>query len=79
MPPKIEHDSTMLPICPHCGSEQEDWYEMNHKQSNCEQCDELFSFEINQTITFTTQKIHTHEPPTTTATTTASENKVFIR
>jgi hypothetical protein len=57
---------TQLAICPHCGKEFEDSWELCQKDEDvyeydCDQCEKPFSVQAIITVTYTTKKLEEPE------------------
>ena len=57
-----ETRNTLLAICPHCGKEFEDSWELCQKDEDvyeydCDQCEKPFAVQAHISVTYTTTKI----------------------
>lgn len=56
---EIDHEYTMNLVCPYCGYEDKDGWELsdNDGETYCGRCDEEFSYTRNISISYCTSKI----------------------
>lgn len=57
MKKEIECEHTYEVVCPFCGHEQSDSWEISEGTNQCRSCDKKFSVEVHQTVTYSTKKI----------------------
>jgi len=50
----IDHTSTYCVVCPHCGYEFSDCYEMKEGKHDCPECELEFDLEIEYSVTYST-------------------------
>lgn len=46
-------------VCPHCGYEDPESWEIEEGEHNCAQCDKPFFVEVHTKITYSTSKLET--------------------
>jgi hypothetical protein len=57
-PEEIDHDFTDEVVCPHCGWQSRDSWELDDSgYMDCEECEKEFFFERNITVRYCTGKI----------------------
>lgn len=52
----FEHDYTDEVVCPHCGYEHGDSWEMRDGKKDCPECEKSFTMERNTSVNYTTEK-----------------------
>ena len=67
MPSEIDHEWTDVPVCPHCGERDDDWWDgLGHKDDgdewpmDCGACDGAYVVTMSVSVDFITK---TKEPP----------------
>lgn len=53
---EIDHEYTNEIVCPHCGYEYTDSWEMQDGKRNCCECDKPFSVDRDVSVTYSTRK-----------------------
>lgn len=53
----FDHEYTDEVVCPHCGYEHSDSWEMGETEHDCPDCKKAFSLSRNVSVTYTTEKV----------------------
>ena len=63
----IDHVDTSEPVCPHCGDELGDAWELfypdywrSYEEVDCEACNKPYKVTVECTVTYTTEAINTN-------------------